>query len=96
MRLKIQPSVGVGRLGNSLEFYLAPKTIGGLPIESDLYGNPTRSIKNFKDSLGQVKRQGQPFRIVTNEGEELPDGTYFYNVVTNDGKSTTGWVYIIR
>lgn len=32
----------------------------------------------------------------TNEGEELPDGTYFYNVVTNDGKSTTGWVYIIR
>ena len=33
---------------------------------------------------------------LTDGGEELPDGTYFYNIVTADGKSTTGWVYIIR
>lgn len=26
----------------------------------------------------------------------LPDGTYFYNITFQDGKSVTGWVYIIR
>jgi len=29
-------------------------------------------------------------------GSQLPDGTYFYNITFQDGKSVTGWVYIIR
>lgn len=29
-------------------------------------------------------------------GHELPDGTYFYSIQKNDGKSVTGWVFINR
>ena len=72
MTLRIHPSVGVGRLGNSAEeFYLAPDAIGGLPIEADSYGNPIGPVVSFKDAAGQVKRQGQPFKIVSDDGSEL-------------------------
>lgn len=30
------------------------------------------------------------------DGSNLPDGTYFYNITLQNGKSVTGWVYIIR
>ncbi|MBQ0740230.1 LodA/GoxA family CTQ-dependent oxidase, partial [Aquimarina celericrescens] len=40
MNLKISPSVGVARLGNSpQQFCLSPDTIGGLPFEADAFGN---------------------------------------------------------
>jgi gliding motility-associated-like protein len=29
-------------------------------------------------------------------GDELPDGTYFYNVERNNGQNSTGWIYINR
>ena len=29
-------------------------------------------------------------------GNDLPDGTYYYAVTTNEGKVRTGWVYVIR
>ena len=29
-------------------------------------------------------------------GSHLPDGTYFYSITFQDGKSVTGWVYVIR
>jgi len=29
-------------------------------------------------------------------GDELPDGTYFYSIHTNEGTAKTGWVYINR
>lgn len=71
MKLKIHPSVGVGRLGNSQEFYLSPTTIGGLPLEADVNGNPIGYVENFKDASSQIKRQGQPFKIIDEEGNEL-------------------------
>jgi hypothetical protein len=38
---KIHPGIGIARLGNSdTEFYLAPETPAGLPIECDNNGNP--------------------------------------------------------
>jgi len=30
----------------------------------------------------------------TNNGKELPDGTYYYVIHFETGKSKTGWVYI--
>jgi gliding motility-associated-like protein len=36
------------------------------------------------------------FKGVTTDGKNLPDGTYFYNVSFENGKSLTGWVYINR
>jgi gliding motility-associated-like protein len=32
----------------------------------------------------------------TDNGDELPDGTYFYSIHMTDGGSRTGWVYINR
>ncbi len=72
MTLHIHPSVGVGRLGNSVQqFCLAPDTIGGLPYEADQYGNKLGPIKTFKDSASQVRRQGQVFKVYDDSGAEI-------------------------
>jgi gliding motility-associated-like protein len=34
------------------------------------------------------------WRGQTDKGENLPTGTYFYNIVKNNGQTITGWVYI--
>lgn len=72
MELKISPSVGVARLGNSTgQFCLSPDAIGGLPYEADAFGNKLGPIKNFKDEESQVRRQGQLFKVFDSEGNEL-------------------------
>lgn len=30
----------------------------------------------------------------TNDGNDLPDGTYFYSIAKNDGNEIVGWIYI--
>lgn len=73
---EIHPKLGVARLGNSPnEFYLSPSEIGGLPIVCDRYGNEIKDKgklvkeKEFKDSLGRVKRQAAKFRIFKTTGK---------------------------
>lgn len=76
----IHPSIGIGRLGNSHDaFYLAPETIGGLPIEADAEGNPLivngkpKSVADFKDPSGRIKRQAATFKIYkTVNGKKVP------------------------
>lgn len=72
MNLTIHPSVGVARLGNSRgQFCLSPDSIGGLPYEADPFGNQQGPVNKFKDEAGQVRRQGQPFKIFQEDGTEL-------------------------
>ncbi|GAB3506711.1 CTQ-dependent lysine 6-oxidase LodA [Emticicia fontis] len=72
MNLILHPSVGIARLGNSTtEICLAPTTIGGLPYDADNNGNATGPISQFKDATGLIKRQGQPFSIYDENGEEI-------------------------
>jgi L-lysine 6-oxidase len=72
MELKIHPSVGVARLGNSTtDICLSPDRIGGLPYDADSYGNKTGVISDFKDASSRIKRQGQVFKIFQENGEEL-------------------------
>ncbi|WP_282787229.1 choice-of-anchor J domain-containing protein [Flavobacterium croceum] len=33
---------------------------------------------------------------LSDDGKELPDGTYFYSIVKDNGTTVTGWVYINR
>ncbi|HEX3759781.1 MAG TPA: CTQ-dependent lysine 6-oxidase LodA [Kofleriaceae bacterium] len=65
---KIEPSIGLARVGDSLtEFYLSPDTIGGLPIQCDEYGNTgatPRPVESYKDVVMRVKRQGARFKIM--------------------------------
>lgn len=76
---RIHPSIGVARVGNSLtEFYLAPETVGGLPIACDADGEPKTSgngpeyIVNFKDQQGRIKRQAARFRVIEYDSDQ-PD-----------------------
>lgn len=68
---EIHPRIGVARLGNSqTEFYLAPETIGGLPIACDTKGNvldDAGPVQKFKDQVGAIKRQAAKFRIFKTE-----------------------------
>lgn len=63
---KIHPSIGIARLGNSPELYLAPETTGGLPIDCNSGGTvdgPEQPVSRFKDSQQRIKRQGARFRV---------------------------------
>lgn len=63
---KIHPSIGIARLGNSPEFYLAPETTGGLPIDCNSGGTvdgPEQPVTRFKDAQQRIKRQGARFRV---------------------------------
>lgn len=69
-RFEIHPRIGVARLGNSSDdFYLAPETVGGLPIQCDAEGNQVEKdgepvfVDRFKDDLGRIKRQAARFRV---------------------------------
>ncbi|MBO3457314.1 CTQ-dependent lysine 6-oxidase LodA [Aetokthonos hydrillicola Thurmond2011] len=71
----IHPSIGVARVGNHpTDFFLAPESIGGLPIECDSYGNESgKSFTTFKSTdsgFAQIKRQGQKFRLYRYNSEQ--------------------------
>jgi len=79
MRYEIHPSIGIARVGNSVDqFYLAPDEIGGLPIECEADGTPLTKdghlvrTSKFKDSHGRVRRQAARFRIFVFD-EKKPD-----------------------
>ena len=71
---RIHPAIGVARVGNSEEFYLAPETMagrpapgdgsltGGLPIRPGTESETIRSGE-VRDQFGGLKRQGARFRI---------------------------------
>lgn len=85
----LSPSVGIARLGNSpKDFYLTPISIGGLPLECDAYGNPTgEPFSTFKDALGRVKRQAQPFKVLRTQ-----DGVAYEEVtLSTSGVQSIEW-----
>ncbi len=74
--LRIHPSIGLSRVGNSPEHYLAPETIAALPRPDDpddptTGGLPIRTGTesdligdgDLRDADGALKRQGARFRI---------------------------------
>src|SRR5438874_929486 len=52
-RLAIYPALGISRVGNSSEWFLAPE-VPGIPAMLD---------GRYKDSVGRIKQQVQRFRI---------------------------------
>jgi hypothetical protein len=76
---KIHPAIGIARLGNSDEFYLAPEQPGALPIECDADGVEQQNsdgapirVCTFKETadLSMVKRQAARFRIFAYQRDE--------------------------
>jgi L-Lysine epsilon oxidase N-terminal/L-lysine epsilon oxidase C-terminal domain len=64
---KIHPAIGVARLGDSEEYYLAPETAGGLPLLPD--GRPFQA-SDFRDSHHGLRRQGARFTIYRYDGPD--------------------------
>lgn len=79
---KIHPGIGIARLGNSdSEFYLAPETPAGLPMECDGDGNQRFGpdgvspvlVTTFRDADGRIKRQAARFQVFVYD-DESPEG----------------------
>lgn len=87
---EIHPRVGVARLGNSPDFYLAPETVGGLPVEWDPEGSAVGDsqdfVQRFKDGVGRVKRQAARFRIF-----ERVDGDLVERALGADDVESIEW-----
>jgi hypothetical protein len=66
---KIHPAIGVARVGDSDEFYLAPETPGGLPILPG--GRPFRP-RDFRDAHKRLRRQGARFTVYRYDGADDP------------------------
>jgi hypothetical protein len=87
--VRIHPAIGVARVGNSEEYFIAPETMaasqdgsavtGGLPIRAKTDKEPIRDT-DLRDSRGALKRQAARFRIfaypsVTKESWPRGEGT---------------------
>jgi hypothetical protein len=79
---RIHPGIGIARLGNSdTQFYLAPETPAGLPLECDSNGNQRFGsdgttpvlVTTFRDAQGRIKRQAARFQVFVYD-EQSPQG----------------------
>lgn len=57
--------------------------------ELNIFNRYGTEVYNFKSYVDQWYGQ-------SNSGSELPDGTYFYVIHTQEGDKKTGWIYINR
>lgn len=82
--LRIHPAIGIARVGNSPDYYLAPETAagelpasgaglwGGLPLDAAT-GQPI-TAEGFRDGQGRLKRQAARFRIYAYTRTGWPTG----------------------
>lgn len=94
---KIHPAIGVARVGNSAEYYLAPETPGGQPLDSKtgqpIYTGPGVPAQNiYHDASGALKKQAARFKVFAYDnanpadpGRRVQPGTTKVN-----GKTVTG------
>ncbi|HEY1349302.1 MAG TPA: LodA/GoxA family CTQ-dependent oxidase [Ktedonobacteraceae bacterium] len=116
VRYEIHPAIGIARVGNDPTprkdwrtpsepniFYLDPPTIGGLPLECDVYGNPVddgaragslpREVQEFKSKDGLVRRQAACFKVYKYNPANPDDPGVEVNLAT-DVKSFKWTVHI--
>jgi hypothetical protein len=88
--LRIHPAIAFARVGNSEDYYLAPETMAGVPVEGSnpplMGGLPIRrgtedetiTDEDLRDSSGALKRQAARFKIFAyseDEARNYPAGT---------------------
>lgn len=79
---RIHPGIGIARLGDSPDaFCISPEKPAALPLDCDEMGNPLlspdglreRTITQFKDPQGRIKRQAARFHLYVYD-DENPQG----------------------
>lgn len=74
--IKVAPGIGMGRVGNSDEYFIGPETPGVVPVP-ETFGEVSSApasnpqSKGYKDQSGRVKRQAQRFRVFAYEQDTL-------------------------
>jgi gliding motility-associated-like protein len=81
----IQKGISVNGDGKNDTFDLTGFNVKNLSI-FNRYGEKVYSYKNYTNQWG-----GQ-----SDNGDELPDGTYYYVINRDNGETKTGWIYINR
>lgn len=69
-KYKIHPAIGIARVGNSEEYYIAPENPGALPSE---YSTQPTGGKHFRDSEDNLLRQAARFKVYA-YSDGNPDG----------------------
>jgi hypothetical protein len=94
---KIHPAIGAARVGNSAEYYLAPETPGGLPLDrttgKPIYTGPGVPPQNiFHDASGALKKQAARFKVYAYDSANPADSGTRVQVGTTkvNGKTVTG------
>ena len=82
---RIQKGISANNDGENDFFDLEGQDVANLQI-FNRYGVKVYSRRDYTNQW-----YGQ-----SNDGEELPDGTYYYMIDYNAGESKTGWIYINR
>lgn len=67
---KIHPAIGIARVGDSEEYYIAPEEAGGLPAS---YSTDPKPRQTFRDDQDKLLRQAAQFKIYQ-YSEENPGG----------------------
>jgi hypothetical protein len=94
---KIHPGIGAARIGNSTEYYLAPETAGGLPLDPNtgepIYSGPGVPPQNiYHDASGALKKQAARFKVFAYDNANPADPGTRVQVGTTkvNGKTVTG------
>ena len=69
-KYKIHPAIGIARVGDSQDYYIAPETTGGLP---STYSTTPPDGKIFRDANDKLLRQAAKFKIYQ-YSDNNPDG----------------------
>jgi hypothetical protein len=67
---KIHPAIGIARVGDSEDYYLAPEEPGGLPILPE--GRPFTPA-DFRDAQRRLRRQGARFTLLRSDTPGGPE-----------------------
>jgi hypothetical protein len=82
---RIHPAIGVARVGDSPEYYLAPETAGGLPT---IYSSAPTNLDAFRDKDGKLLKQGVRFKLFRYDS---PDSVGVEVKVGQGGISHINW-----
>lgn len=108
---RVHPAINFARVGNSEEYYIAPETMAGLPIEGNdtvtggLPINPDTekfiTSKDLRDRNGALKRQAARFRIFLypkRDKEVYPNGEGVEIKIGSciDGRTVTDIVWTVH